>query len=1672
MPLQFSTVEEPSFSRGIDARSAENQIREGFVRDLVNADIVEGRIKKRRGYEAFAGNIPLRVVSYRQPEEGKAIVSLDSSIDLSRVQSCPLYIYGRTSVSTASPNPFTSTVDRPLWVTGWATNLRKYFTKESSDSITATATEHSIPTTDMYVGVSENVNDETAVDTLAGEQLLSSITIDSSREITVDYTNNTIEDVPVFLFYLDRTPVSGEVFASNFTLTDVDETQQFSVLASTHGLATSNILYQLYKQSGTDWVQCKPDAFELSPTGNVSFDVTAEVGTVFRLILSSVPDSQSQEGESPVTLTNMPNSYLFYTCYDGDDEIVPDTVEYNDEDKTVKLTFDGTEVPSSIRVVYEYGTIRTNELYLEDDNIGTSPAQNVSFSTPIDNDPSPQMSVYGISHSIAYGDNKRQERRGWVNHIDSYRSPDDTHMVAGLGGNLYAAKEVDLPTYYPKLRVRSTSEQFLGPAFGPLVYFDNILGRRTRGIYSFTGSNTGWATVTKAEWLAGNTVQYTLSTPNRIKTVGKNPIQVGDYLTLKGMPFSRHNGTYAVSAINDSAASELVIDVTNPAVSNNDYDDYLSGACQGSGGVFSDRFTSDSAPEPNPFLPGDRLLSSSWGEETELYVTESNLHEDSGDVDESGNIIYEADEEVYVSGCYDVIRLGSNLLITGERTSDTVPFRTVAVTPQVAYLAPGDTVQYSGDDSLLQIVSIDTVGKTVTFDSSITWKDDVANAPMFDVVHRWIPVESPSPDAVDALIPTTSVRYFTSDEYGNQSFLRSAMVQDNLYLTNGKDEVYKYDGTHNYRAGIIPWQPGLFLSYETVPSGGIPLASVVADDGGGGGGKLIELVGGRIKIDKTQAAYFSNGDSVILKDDSVATYYLTIASRELETSGNHYYFSFVEPLTFTTLGSGDTVQMILAYTARYSFRLNIKDVNGVTTASAVTGAEDFVARVSPTTTYQQKIYLRLVGLPAWDQYDFRNKNIELEIYRTQWTRGSTGDVPVFFRLPQTKACTFVGPDGYIDIVDTYSNDTVVDSDLVVGTLSPSTVPAAWDEPPRAKYVTTAGNKLVLANLTDWPTLAVSYLSNSTRTIADFNGQKFSFYKDSTSTSASVTDMVNCAIYEFTTNAGTTVTLNAWAGNGFEFTSAGKAIGDWVYLYFTTSSAHPLTYSGWWQISDMVGTTCRVKTTSAWATPTHPINAVFATNSKNIPVFIGVDYNFGMVNGQINGFQAPEIRAIRRLGAAINASMRMATTSSFKPWLVARSESDTYGQLIIKQPRVEDTVPAVKLTAATSLTTYVNGAAVTDSSTVTTATITRYPSRIAASYDNYPEIFDNLWTVDTDESDSVLDINSSDGQEITGIIPFFGQSAFGAAQQSSVLVVFKQNSIYLVDLSAKQRGENAVQKLQTQGLGCTAPYSIAPTKNGIVFANESGIYALRTNQTIEYLGRFMERNWQEKVNLDALAIAQGHQYGIGRQYKLSVPMAADSTATYAENGEVYVYNHTGEGDGELGGWSRYTNHPVTGWANLFQNAFLATANGSVMRVRSSGGVSDYRDANVAIESILEARAVSFGNTGIRKAVSNIVVHYRSGANSENTKVWTSPDLFDEYEESTLFKVITKQVQDGLSSTSGQAVVSIMHSFGRRRCIYMSVKITNNGIDENVEVAGMSYIVAGLSGAGIKQAAETT
>jgi len=96
MTLQYTTIDESSFAYGIDARSAENQIKAGFVRDLVNADIIEGRIRKRKGFTGYAGELPLRVTQYKTTAgtPGKLSLVFDGSVDIARVESTPILVTG------------------------------------------------------------------------------------------------------------------------------------------------------------------------------------------------------------------------------------------------------------------------------------------------------------------------------------------------------------------------------------------------------------------------------------------------------------------------------------------------------------------------------------------------------------------------------------------------------------------------------------------------------------------------------------------------------------------------------------------------------------------------------------------------------------------------------------------------------------------------------------------------------------------------------------------------------------------------------------------------------------------------------------------------------------------------------------------------------------------------------------------------------------------------------------------------------------------------------------------------------------------------------------------------------------------------------------------------------------------------------------------------------------------------------------------------------------------------------------------------------------------------------------------------------------------------------------------------------------------------------------------
>lgn len=1721
MAIQYVNSPESDFSKGIDARSAENQIAPGFVQDLLNADVVESRARKRKGYQGFAGNVPVRVtqMEYMDGEDLvcftlDSAVSLDTAVSLETVTSSPIVVYGRSSSFTTGQGPFTTDGDTAKYYPKFLVPLRKTLTAPSG-TLTIEGTEHGLGTTNLFLYVVES----TSMTSRSYQKVITdAVRIDETTfDVEIDYT--VFEDKDVFVFFADKDPVTGQSYVATLSHTGTGS-ETFTITAATHALASYNIIPQIQEDLGTDRGRTIPDQFVVEPDGDVVITINSSAATTYYALLSAAPIVNTVTGIIPgagsgsITISAPDRPWVFFGIYleqtpGGDRELVyPDLINFDEDANEFSLSF--TNMNATARnfiVFYEYGEIRSNQLCVEDSTV-----------TVDGTDDRPQITIWGLDHTEIYLSNS--EREGWVNHIDSYRRSGEQRLVCGLGGNLFsertyleAASTYLYPRLYPRLFARTNIDRVVAPLF----WDTGDTPARTRGYITATDSGTHWAVVTGVSYDSGNQwTKYTISLPSKqildstgspttLSSVISTTTNLEDFLTVQNMSYARHNGTFRIRQLLDGVNS-IQVWVENES-NNADYDDANTG---GEAGVFTDQLTWTAN---GPFIPGDLLISEALGD-TFVCEVQSALT-----------------TTLVTDGIVDLLEIPAGVLFNATRTSDVLPLREPVPTraASTTNLVRGDMLSYSGEDvlnnetsmaRLLRVLYInpdmdrsididgdgstatatllsgdtsylsvgrkllllnagiysgvqtvsdiisltefefsseetDSVtgatlaGETAQLDESFEWEDSPGDTNFLTVEKRWIPLEAP--DDSFNLTPSTYIRYFDVDSYAAQTFLRSTMVVNNMYLTNSEDEVYKFDGTSIYRAGLLPWQPGLFLTQETTG------ATIVTN--------LRSLAysaktpaEGKLTITSANQNVVPVGSSVRLSG-STQTYTIIAYTND----GTNYYVLLDRSLDSSVSASGSVAEI---GTYRYYFRLNAVDANDNIIASAATGSQDHVVELTGNAAVQ----IRLVGLPIWDVYDY--DRLEVQIYRTQLNQAAP------FYLVTTLAMDFDNTQGYITYRDSFADTDLTQLDVVNTALKGAEIGTTWSDPLRAKYVTSIGNKLVLGNIRDYPQLDVQIVGDATVSNATFAGDNLLFRRDNTDSGTS-TDMVNRVRYEWVNGFTGTVSNFTPGVNSFSFDTSiatSAATGDWIYLTYATVSitGRQLEYSGWWQISAVSGVTVTVNLVGAAAAAAYPDSYAIATDPTDVPVLLGVDGSMGMVNG--DSFDTFD--AMRRMSMAINTTMRMVDVSlsgmeEFSPWLQSRGGNDLTpaGRLLLRQPRSDgSTIEIVPTFSGYNL--FVNSIKRITGAQIS-ATVRTFPSRILISYENYPEIFDNPTSILDVDSDSAIDINSADGQDVTGIIPFFGEAAFGAAQQSAILVVFKTNSIYLVDLNEKTAGRNPVQRIETEGLGCTAPYSIAVTKNGIMFANESGIYCLRRNQAIQYIGRYMERNWTERVDLDALSIAQGHHYGVGRAYKLSVPLdeTVDPSTGYVENSEVYLYNHTAEAEGGLGAWSRYDNHPSTGWANLASNAFFGTTLGRVFSIRNEGQVSDYRDDATGIEFLLDPRPNDFGNSGIRKVVDKIVVHYRTGARNIGTEVLYALDTEEEFQSTTPLIIPAGTTGTGMDDSVSQAVPTVSHSVGRRRCIYFGVRITNGTLDENLEIAGLTYRVGGLQEKGILQAAQT-
>lgn len=1731
MAPEYIISPESDFSSGIDARSAENQISPSFVEDLLNADIVEKRARKRTGRQGFAGNLPVRVTQLEYIASSNEMyltldsaVSLDEAVvDLGAVRSSPLVIYGRSS-SISSGGPIVSTADSRHYYTGFSIPTRKTFQASSSiETLLVSETEHGISTTDMYVGVVESTS---STDRSYSVALPHTIDVsESTADLTISYENGTGTDSPVYVFYKDQAAVAGDNYIATLSHSG-GGSQTFSISAATHALNNFNILAMVQQDNGTSRQFVNPTQLSITAAGDVSVTLVSEDAASFILILQAAPIANVVSGnvlgggsQSTITIPDVSSPWLFIGIYiettpGGDIEwVIPDSVTYDDATATALVTFTNNSAAAANAAIYwDTGIVRSNQLAIVDAGISVDAT-----------DTAPQLTIWGLDHTEIYGPNKAS-RSGWLNHIDSYKAPGERRLVAGLGGNLFTARtyaeagsDYGFAQLYPRLQNRTASAKRLGPLF----YETGDAPARTRGYITGDDSGTNWVRVTAVQWDAStSSTIYTLlvpglgiwdasGAPTSLSSVISTTTDLEDYLTIQGMGAARHNGTFKIlQATQAGGLDSLLLRVDN----SNNASDYDDDGVQGQAGVFTDQidWLADAA-----FIQDDILSNAATPSAILKAVSSSGM-------------------TTVVTGFTDLMQMAGGLATTGQRTSRVVPLRdpapgaaasvtnlvrgdmleftaasdsrllrVLSLNPNAdlqadltddgnglitCQLASGSTVSlregmsvllvqaglYSGAQTILSITGDTTftfeatsngdvegvtlAGQTCELDEELEWKDATDESQVFTVQRRWIPVEAP--DDSWGLTPSTHVRYFDTDSYGDQSFLRSTMVMNNLYLTNSRDEVLKFDGQSNYRAGLIPWQLGLFLTQDTGASAKIVVSARSISY------SAVSTAGGYLTIDSNDALVLPVGSSVRFSGSSES--YTVRGYQQNATTATTTYLQVDRALDASVSSTGTASEVL---TRRYYFRLNAVDVNSNVVASAVTGSQDHVVELAGDAAVQ----LKGIGLPAWDIYDY--DRLEVEIYGTK-----LGTSAPFYKLT-TEQLNFDNQLGYFTFTDVFSDEDLIDLDATIsgGLGFGAELPIGLQEPLRAKSITSLGNSLVLANLRDYPQIDLQLVANGAIDNSVFGGKKFLFLRDSTDL-GSGTSMPSRACYELVDGVTGTTSAFTIGTDQFSFTTSsatGAAEGDWIYLTYGTvaTTGRDLSYSGWWQIQGVSGTSVTVNLSGAAAADSYPDSYVIATDPTDIPVLLGTDGNLGMVNG--DSFDLFD--TMRRMSSAINASMRQVDVSltgmpGFTPWLTARGGNDVAraGRLIVRQPRSDVSTFAVKLpssfgTAPSDFQVFVNDIRRAVSTTVASQ-VRVYPSRLLVSFENYPEMFDNPTVVLDSESKSTIDVNSADGQEITGVIPFFGQTAFTAAQQTTVLVAFKSNSIYLVDVNEKRAGRNPVQRIETEGLGCTAPYSIAVTKKGVIFCNESGIYCLRRDLTIEYIGRFMERNWVERVNLDALEITQGHHYGIGRCYKVSVPIGLDTEAS-----EVYVYNHTGEDlqTSKTGAWGRYDSHSSTGWANLDADAFEATTSGRVFSLRRQGTSTDYRDDNLPITFRLRTRALDFGNAGIRKVLDRIVAKYRSLTRNLATRLGISVDLSSEYRDTTPLTIpgSTNAELQGISDSTSQQIFPVLHTTDRRRGVYFGIEVVNDGLDEGIEVAGLDCRIGGLSTKGIATAASS-
>ena len=335
-----------------------------------------------------------------------------------------------------------------------------------------------------------------------------------------------------------------------------------------------------------------------------------------------------------------------------------------------------------------------------------------------------------------------------------------------------------------------------------------------------------------------------------------------------------------------------------------------------------------------------------------------------------------------------------------------------------------------------------------------------------------------------------------------------------------------------------------------------------------------------------------------------------------------------------------------------------------------------------------------------------------------------------------------------------------------------------------------------------------------------------------------------------------------------------------------------------------------------------------------------------------------------------------------------------------------------------------------------------------SYKNYPESVDNPYADDPIKSFSAIDVNASDGEEITGMATFFSQSSTGGAQYASTIIVFKTNSVYAVDITTKQ-----TQRLQSMGQGCTIPNSIASTDDTIFFANDKGVYKVTRDLNVKYVGDLLERYY----NTLPKSTLRNRGYGIADNSDLNYQLAVPVTNTV--NQEIAVYNFESMSKQAEGSWALYDSIPLSSAKQISTRFFFGNFKGRIWEKRNAGDNSDYRDDDFAISASFTYAPQHFGDPGKTKDMSHTIVQYAGNGPSAAT-VGMALDLSEDF--TTL-----DPTNAGEGNWKG---INVAYSPPPAKAVFYQIKVEHDVKDEPCVINGFVFKVNIGNEQAIRQASD--